>query len=331
MKSLRLLPFALLAVTGCTSLPPAAPVKLTTLPDRVRVEINGQLFTEYIHGDGASRPYSYPILLGDGTAFTRDFPMKETAGEESDHPHHRALMFAHGDANKIDMWNEGKAGGNLPKGRTVHAGGLTTSDGRVGVITTRNRWQSPDGKLIATDDTTMRFRDAGGGNRFLDYEVTIHALPDTPLVLGDSKEGTMSIRLAQWLVLPHKVKGQLVPGNGHYLTSTGVRDAAAWGTRADWCDAYAERDGKTYGVAIFDHPQNLRHPTWWMARDYGLFNANPFGQSEFEPEKKLPKNAGDYTIPAGGSLTLRYRFYFHAGDPAAAQVAARYADYAAGR
>ena len=38
-------------------------VKLTPLADRVRVEIGGQLFTEYIYGDGASRPYCYPIFV----------------------------------------------------------------------------------------------------------------------------------------------------------------------------------------------------------------------------------------------------------------------------
>src|SRR5687767_2097798 len=72
----------------------ATEVTLTRLADRVRVEIGGQLFTEYVHSDGtSSRPYCYPILLADGTSLTRDFPMKETPGEERDHPHHRALMF----------------------------------------------------------------------------------------------------------------------------------------------------------------------------------------------------------------------------------------------
>ena len=42
-------------------------MKLTKLEDRVRVEIGGQLFTEYIYADGASRPYCYPILAPDGT------------------------------------------------------------------------------------------------------------------------------------------------------------------------------------------------------------------------------------------------------------------------
>src|SRR6478736_377054 len=126
-------------------------VTLTKLADRVRVEVGGQLFTEYIFGDGASRPYCYPVLSADGTALTRDFPMKETPGEETDHPHHRALMFAHGDANGIDFWNEGKSGGPLPKGRTVNMGFVETTSGDVGLLRTGNRWLSPEGKLIATD------------------------------------------------------------------------------------------------------------------------------------------------------------------------------------
>lgn len=311
-----------------TTLSASAAVKLTPLPDRVRVEIDGQLFTEYIHGDGTSRPYCYPILLADGTGLTRDFPMKDTPGEDRDHPHHRALMFVHGDANKIDFWNEGRAGPALPKGLTVHDGGLELIDGETGILRTRNRWMSPDGRHIASDVTIIRFRNAGDGNRTLDYEVTIKALPDTPLVLGDTKEGTMAIRVAQWLTLPHRMQGKDIPGVGRLLTSTGVKDKDVWGKRAAWCDYYAERDGKTYGIAIFDHPQNLRYPTWWMARDYGLFAANPFGQHEFEPEAKHPRDKGDYTIPAGGSLTLRYRFYFHAGDPETAKVAEAYAAYA---
>jgi hypothetical protein len=138
----------------------------------------------------------------------------------------------------------------------------------------------------------------------------------------------MAIRVAQWMTLPHKYEKRDLPGNGHLVTSTGHRDAAAWGKRADWCDYFAPHEGKVYGVAIFDHPQNFRHPTWWMARDYGLFGANPFGQHDYEGLKDQP-HIGDYTIPAGGTLTLRYRFYFHLGDEVAAHVAAHYADYLA--
>ncbi len=157
--------------------------------------------------------------------------------------------------------------------------------------------------------------------------------------MGDNKDGTMAIRIAQWMTMPHTVSakdadGKAIKketgGNGHIITAKGDKDDDAWGKRADWCEYHAEHNGQTYGIAIFDAPQNLRHPTWWMARDYGLFGANPFGQHEYENLKDQP-HIGDYTIPAGGSLTLRYRFFFHLGDEKTANVAAAYADYAAGR
>ena len=139
----------------------------------------------------------------------------------------------------------------------------------------------------------------------------------------------MSIEIhIEWLRQTHLV-GRLHPADqGPAVT---FEYAGEWLERADWCDYYATKDGKTYGIAIFDHPQNLRHPTWWMAREYGLFAANPFGQKDFEPAAKHAAGKGDYTIPAGGSLTLRYRFYFHLGDEKAADIAARYKEYAAGK
>ncbi len=307
-------------------------VKLSALPDRVRVEIGGELFTEYVYGDGASRPYCYPITAADGTRLTRDFPMKDTPGEDRDHPWHRSLMFAHSMVGGVDFWNEGSGDtGKSPKekGRIVHDKILETTSGAVGVIRATNRWTAPDGRVVCTDERTIRVRSVPDG-RLLDYEVTLHALPDAPLLIGDNKDGTMATRLAQWMTMPHNYQKKEVSGNGHIVTAKGDRDSAAWGKRADWCDYYASHNGKIYGIAIFDHPQNLHHPTWWMARDYGLFGANPFGQHDFEGLKGQP-HAGDYTIPAGGSLTLRYRFYFHEGDEKTAKVAEYYAEYAAGK
>ena len=39
---------------------------------------------------------------------------------------------------------------------------------------------------------------------------------------------------------------------------------------------------------------------------------------------------GDITIPAGESLTFKYRFYFHKGDDKQAEVAERYCEYTKG-
>ena len=139
--------FAVLA----TAAPAAPAVRLTRLDDRVRVEIGGALFTEYIF-KGASRPYCYPVLAPDGTPLTRDFPMKETPGEDTDHPWQRSLFFAHGDVNGIDFWNEGTggaaSGAPAVKGLTQHEAIIETVDGPVGVLRVRNRLTAPDGRLV---------------------------------------------------------------------------------------------------------------------------------------------------------------------------------------
>jgi Methane oxygenase PmoA len=303
-------------------------VNVTRQADRVRVEIAGQLFTEYLFR-AAARPFLYPLVFADGTRLTRDFPLQDTSGEDRDHPHQRSLWFAHGLVNGVDFWNEGTAGGPTPKGAIVHETLLATEGGAVGTIRARNRWLAPDGALVCTDETTLRFGTDSSGARWIDYDITIQAPPEKPLLLGDNKEGCMAVRVAQWMTPPHRMNRADIAGTGRIVMSTGVRDAAAWGTRAAWCDYFGAHDGKVYGIALFEHPTNFRHPTWWMARDYGLLAANPFGRHDFE--KLEDQHAGDHTVPAGGSLTLRYRFYFHAGDTDTADVAGHYRDYVDGR
>lgn len=302
-------------------------VHLSTLPDRVRVEIDGKLFTEYVFS-GASRPYFYPVLAADGTSLTRDFPMQETPGEEKDHPHQRGLMLQHANLNDVDFWNEPGGGRGAPpaKGRTVQFELVDARSGDIGVLHVRNRYVAPDGRIIATDDRVFRFQ-ADGSTRSIDTELTYRARADQPLTLGDNKDGMIAIRVPHWMTLPHRVQGRTTGGGGHLVTARGRRDAEAWGTRAEWCAYFAARGGTTYGIAIFDHPRNVRHPTWWMARDYGLLAANSFGQYDFERATASP-GAGNYTVPAAGTLTLRHRFCFFLGTPEEARLSARYATYA---
>ncbi len=151
-----------------------------------------------------------------------------------------------------------------------------------------------------------------------DFEITLRAT-NGEVTFGDTKEGTLAVRLAETMRLKGKV------GHGHIVNSAGLRDDETWGKRADWCDYYGPVDGKTVGIAIFDHPQNPRHPTWWHVRDYGLFAPNPFGRHDFE--KLSDKSAGNITIPAGQSVTFRYRFYLHEGDDLQAKVAQKYEQY----
>ena len=330
---LRVLPALVLAslLASSYALHAAAAVKLTRADDRVRVEIDGQLFTEYIF-KGAQKPYLYPVIAADGTPMTRNYPMKsDVAGEVKDHPHHRSLWFTHGEVNGFNFWAE-SAGAK--QGRIVNTGVEQSVQNGVGVIRAHNEWVGPDGVVQLTDDTTIRLRGAAEG-RYLDYEVTLKAPAGKPVVFGDTKEGSMAIRLPLWMTPPHsysdgantRVKHE---GLGIIINDAGVTNTPTWGKKSAWVDYYAPKDGKVYGVAMFDHPGNPRHPTWWHVRDYALFAANPFGKHDFENLKGEPK-AGDMTIPAGGSVTFRWRFFFHQGDEKTAKIAERFKDYAAGK
>ncbi len=77
-----------------------------------------------------------------------------------------------------------------------------------------------------------------------------------------------------------------------------------WSTRGRWCELTGHTtDGHTETIAIFDHKGNPGYPTYWHARGYGLFAANPLGRKIFDA--KQPQF--DYMIEKGGSATFHYR------------------------
>ena len=93
-------------------------------------------------------------------------------------------------------------------------------------------------------------------------------------------------------------------------------------------DYSAVVNGVHCGIAIFDHPDNLRHPTRWHARGYGLCAANPFALRSFTGSSEVD---GSYTLPAGESLRLRYRVVIHEGQLDRQRLESLYRDYADGQ
>jgi hypothetical protein len=250
---------------------------------------------------------------------TRNWPTKDAPNEEHDHPHHHSFWLGHGLVNGHDFWREVKDCGQI-----VHSGFDEIKSGKnVGVIKARHNWVAADGKVICTDEQTLRFFAGPDKERWFDFEITIHA-SNGELTLGSTKEAWMAVRIAETMRLKPNKENVGQP-TGHIVTSEGIRDEATWGKRAAWCDYSGPVNGKIIGIAIFDHPQNPHHPTWWMVRDYGLFAANPFGQHEFENTPN--KTDGDLFIAADKKITFRYRLYFHKGNEKQGNVAKRYADY----
>jgi hypothetical protein len=299
----------------------ALPVELTRRGYQVDVHIGGRPFATYSFDPSVAKPYWSPLRSAHGTVVTRGFPMTPAAtGEDRDEPHQRAMYFAHGDINGFDFWGEAA----FPRwsdhplstfGRTVFRtldefhGGADS-----GSLQATFDLVAPTG-AIGEETQTYRF---GGDeqSRTIDCEFAIHATHG-PIVMGDTKEGTFAIRVVKALDSPP----------GHMVNASGASgEKAIWGKRSTWVDYYGRVAGEDVGVAIFDHPQNLRAPTYWHARAYGLLAANPFGLRAFTGDRR---QTGRYDIPAGGSLVFRYRVFIHHGNPLQAGVAEAYRWFAA--
>ncbi len=339
MKKTVLFAIAVLIFISCTQLIFSQTVQVTKLDDCVRIEINGKLFTEYwfkgnLHpaitesktSDGkvskktipTKHVYYYPIIGPGGVKMTRNWPMIPNApDEEYDHPHHRSLWFSHGSVNGIDFWSETDKAGKI-----IHDDFLQTASGKeFGLIRSTCKWIAPDGKVVLTDERVFKVYNRPDNERLFDLEITLKAPQNEDVILGDTKEGSMAVRVAESMRV---TRGKNKPGQGHIVQSTGLKDTQTWGKRAEWCDYYGPVDGKIVGIAIFDNPDNPRHPTYWHVRDYGLFAANPFGIHDFE---KKPARTGDLTIPAGKTVTFKYRFYIHEGNEIEGKVAEKYKEY----
>ncbi len=295
----------------------AQSVKLTPSDAGLKVEVNGALFTEYITKN-TPRPFMYPVIGAAGENITRNFPMRtDVAGEPTDHKHHRSLWFAHGSINGMDFWSEEK---NFGKQEHVSFG-ETKSEGDKGFFTADTKWVAPNGAVQLTDSRKITITALPEGEKLLDFDITLKA-SEGDVVFGDTKEGSMALRLCSSLSLSAKIEG----AKGHAFNSGDDRNAQVWGKHANWVSYYGpDPKGTEVAVSILSHPSNLRSPTTWHARDYGLFAVNPFGLHDFDPT--LAEHAGDYTLKKGESLTLRYRFYFAKGKSRPAELEKLFKDY----
>ena len=300
-----------------------AEVTVTEKPGRISIAIDGELFTEYRHGD-APHVYYWPVIGPGGVKMTRSFPMEKMEGEETDHVHHRSIWFCHGDVNGVDFWGEPASYKGTPKhpvGKIEHTKVVGKESGKVGVLTTEERWVAPDGSVPVTSVQTLRVHQPVGAERVCDWEVTLTA-GDKDVKFGDTKEGSAGVRIAESM----RLKAHKGPGKGTILNSGGAEGAKAWGQKAKWVTMSGPIGEKPYSITFMDHPSNLRHPTRWHARDYGLFAANPFCEAEMD--KSQPKNSGEYVLKAGQKLTFKYRLAFTEGDAAAAKPEERWKTWA---
>ena len=295
----------------------AQKVSLTQTTGKIDVQLGGKLFTR-LDFKTYAKPILYPIFAPGQIGMTRNWPMKKDAvGESRDHSHHKSMWVGH-EINGKNFWTE--------KEGQVETSLATTkfSDGTQNAILAKSRWvERSNGKTLLTDETAYWFGgDANSRwiNCLIDFQAT-----NGDIVFEDTKEGLFAIRAHPDLRLTADATAGVGQVFGNAINSAGDIGKEVWGKRAKWILYFGSIDGKPVSVAMFDHPSNLRHPTTWMARDYGLVAANPFGLHHFLGKDK---GAGNYKVESGGRLQLRYRVEFFNSVVSPAQVEKKFQAFA---
>lgn len=293
---------------------------------KVEVFVNGQLFTAYFYPETIAKPVLYPIKSVKGSDLTRGFPLNPRPGERVDHPHHIGLWLNYGDVNGLDFWNNSDAISKDKKsgyGSIIHRkiNSISNGEDKAELEVTMD-WVGPDGEVLLKEYTTFIFR-ADGDKRMID-RITKLTAQEKEVSMTDNKEGMLGIRVARELEHPSDKPEIFTDASGiatavsslnnegvtgHYRSSEGIEGDDVWGTRGRWVNLSGEIKGERVSLAILDHPENVGYPTYWHARGYGLFAANPLGQKALSGGKEEL----NYKLKAGESLTFNYRIIVYSG------------------
>lgn len=329
-------------VGGVSTQAPRIQVKPDSVAPRVDITIDGKPFTSYVFERAQKKPFLYPLRTAQGKLVTRGYPIDPRPNERTDHPHHIGLWFNYGNVNGLDFWNNSDAipAARAPKmGTIVHKRVIEASSGKdKGELNVEMDWVDANGTVLLKEVARFVFQ-GDATTRAIDRITRLSALK-APVVLGESKEGVLGIRVARSLEQPSKQSDVFTDASGkpagekhastegvtgNYIGSDGKTGDAVWGTRGPWTMLTGKVDAQPVTLAILDHPENPGFPTYWHARGYGLFAANNLGQHEFDP--KQPER--ELTIAPGESVTFRHRVLIIDGTADAERMNAEHKAFAA--
>lgn len=289
---------------------------------KVDVLANGKPFTSFIFpSDTVLKKHTlFPIFTAKGTAVTRGYPMATRAGERVDHPHHVGEWMNYESVNGFDFWNNSTAIKDRSKYGTIkNTKILKAKSGKTkGELVVSADWIVADGKgkTVLKELTTFTFS-TKGNTRIIDRTTTLSATTDTVL-FKDVKDGFFAIRVARELEHPSDKADEFIDANGivtkvdkldnthitgKYRSSEGIEGEAVWSTRGRWMNLSGKIGNEDITICIIDHPKNLNFPTYWHARGYGLFAANPLGSTVFSNGK----HETNLKLAPSQAITFRYR------------------------
>jgi hypothetical protein len=315
----------LLFIPGLLPAQAGDPVKLVKSghEKQIDVYIGLNLFTRFIYPDSLEKPVLFPIYDAANVPVTRGFPKDPRPGDPTDHPHHLGLWLNYENVNGLDFWNNSYA---IPAEKKSMYGWIKTdsileiSGGQTGKLAYHANWVNQLNEVLISETTHFEFS-GSKQERTIDRVTELKAVKD--IIFTDAKDGFLGLRLTHELEIPggqsfnyadNKGNNTVVKRDpattGNYVTSEGKMGDSAWSTRAAWCKVYGKIGNDSVSITIFDHPGNIGYPTFWHARGYGLFAANPLGEKIFT----RGKSELNFKLKKDATIIFRYRILIQNGS-----------------
>ena len=236
---------------------------LITIDDTaVSVRAGDRLVLRYRYQNVPFKPYVEQLFTPHGINTVRDAP--------HDHLHHHGLMFAVA-VNGVNFWEETGAAG-----RQAHR---SFADVRIGAcndlpcagFTEYITWINPRSQeLLLTERRTIEVSCAKDlGASLLTWQACFDPPPEkTSFTLTGHHYFGLGMRFLESM----DAAGQFLNGG---TDSVEVVRGDERNFRSTWCAYAAEADGKPVTVAVFDCPDNPRHPATWftMTRPFAYLSA----------------------------------------------------------
>jgi hypothetical protein len=205
----------------------------------------------YRYDDVPFKPYVQKLFSPSGINVLRDAP--------HDHLHHHALMYAVA-VDGVNFWEEQTEPGRQLHKRFDDMRIAENGDKSQAGFTEQIDWINPRSReLLLKESRTIKVKSIDDVNAtLLSWQSSLGVPPG---------KKSMTFTGSHYFGLGIRFLESMDTG-GQFFNNADQAGDVVRGTeriaRADWCAYTAEADGKPVTIAIFGHPENLRHPTHWF-------------------------------------------------------------------
>lgn len=292
--------FVLIPTAACSStaeLDPARPeYHIIQDGEQLRVTLGTGSTLAVVHPEAAPRPF-LELMFRSGAHAAR------SAGEEHDRTPHHTLWFSQRDLDGFDF--AGSGGRNeriVAEGKPRLLGppipdATGVPDSTSASVECNYLWLADEGRALLRERRILSF-ELEQGVLYVDVHLDFMPTEESLDFMG-SEEGSLALGVDPSLCLG---------GIRRVIQSGGRQGEAVRKKRARWIDDSVSAQGAEFGVALFDHPANLRHPAWWNERPDGTLAADPFGAHTRQGDQET---LGGAILKPGFAMCLYFRLAVH--------------------